>query len=251
MIIYLDESGDLGFDFSLLRTSNYLIMACLICDTLQAVQAVQRAVRLTLKNKLAANHSEIKGSNTSLSVKKYFYNHLSKYNHWEIMTIAADKRAWLHHHAKIPDTTAKNLFYDEIAKRLLSQINLLANNSPVQLIVDKSKTKNGIRDFDHCISSIIRPCISKRTPFSIYHRQSFTDPGLQATDMFGWEFIVSIKKMIWNGMMFLKRRLRLKWSSNFKQKRRTLSCDTLKHHRLNLWKGLRSSARRTYPSIAL
>ncbi|HVV69577.1 MAG TPA: DUF3800 domain-containing protein [Gammaproteobacteria bacterium] len=186
MIIYLDESGDLGFDFSLSRTSHYLIMACLVCNTPQSVQAMQRAVRLTLKNKLAASYDEIKGGNTSLAVKKYFYNHLTKNNHWEIISIAADKRAWLRHHAKVPDTAAKNLFYDEIAKRLLSQINLLTNNTPIQLVVDKSKTKNAIKDFDLCISTVMRSFISDKTPFSIYHRQSYADPGLQATDMFGW-----------------------------------------------------------------
>lgn len=58
---------------------------------------------------------------------------MAKNNHWEIISIAADKRAWLRHHAKMPDTAAKNLFYDETAKRLLSQINLLTNNTPIQM----------------------------------------------------------------------------------------------------------------------
>lgn len=186
MIIYLDESGNLGFNFSLAGTSQYLIISGLICHTQQAAQAAQRAVIRTRKNKMGANTVELKGNSTSLPVKKYFYNHLAKHNDWEIIAIAANKQAWLKHHGKNLLTVDKNFFYDEVVKRLLSQINLSADNSHIQLIIDKSKTRNAVKVFDHSINSMIRDLIPKERQLSIQHRRSDIDPGLQIADLFSW-----------------------------------------------------------------
>lgn len=187
MIIYLDESGDLGFDFSLKNTSHYLIMTCLVCSTVKSIYAVKKAVNITLKNKLSSRISEVKGSNTSFAVKNYFYKQITKNLDWEILSIAADKQAWLRYNKnRFLSSSDKNLFYDDIAKRLLSQIKLLTNSSHIQIIVDKSKTQASEKEFNHSISGMIRTCISNSTLLKIHHRHSFLDFGLQATDMFGW-----------------------------------------------------------------
>ncbi len=159
MIIFLDESGDLGFNFSATGTSHYLIMSSLICNTANAVRAMKRAIKLTLKNKISVNINEVKGSNTSLSIKKYFLKHIEVEQEWEIMAIAADKRAWLRHHDNKAANIDKNLFYDEVAKRLLSQIQLTTQTEPIQIIVDKSKTPSALRDFDQRISAALRPFV--------------------------------------------------------------------------------------------
>lgn len=158
----------------------------MICHTREATQATQRAVKLTRKNKLGTNISELKGSNTSLTVKKYFYNHLIRDNNWEIISIAADKKAWLHHYTKKSMVVDKNLFYDQVAARLLSQIKITSDNSHIQLIIDKSKTRRALQNFDNGITSIIRSLIPEKRKLSIYHRRSDTDPGLQAADLFSW-----------------------------------------------------------------
>lgn len=162
-------------------------MTCLVCNTSASIQAVKKAIKLTLKNKLASNTPEVKGTNTSLTVKKYFFKQLIKNAEWEIMSIAADKQAWLNFHEdKVVSTSDKNLFYDEVAKRLLSQIKFLENSSQIQIIVDKSKTQSALNAFDLCITSMIRTYTKNNTLLTIHHRHSFADPGLQATDMFGW-----------------------------------------------------------------
>lgn len=103
------------------------------------------------------------------------------------MSIAADKQAWLRYNEnRLLSSTDKNLFYDDVAKRLLSQIKLLADSSHIQIIVDKSKTQSALKEFDHCISTMIRTYVSNSTLLTIHHRHSFADAGLQATDMFGW-----------------------------------------------------------------
>jgi hypothetical protein len=52
MEIYLDESGDMGFDFEASQPSRYFVITLLVCENLSASQMIQRAVRNTLKNKL-------------------------------------------------------------------------------------------------------------------------------------------------------------------------------------------------------
>ena len=81
MIIFLDESGDLGFDFESKRPSETFTITLLVCDNAVVVRRIERAVKRALKNKL--NHkkstrkvSELKGSATSISIKQYFARHL-------------------------------------------------------------------------------------------------------------------------------------------------------------------------------
>ncbi len=56
MIIYLDESGDLGFDFVNKKPSQKFVITLLVCRNKGAVDAFKGAVRRTLKNKL--NHKK-------------------------------------------------------------------------------------------------------------------------------------------------------------------------------------------------
>lgn len=186
MIIYLDESGDLGFDFNSSSCSQYLIMTCLICNNSISVRNVDNAIKRTKKNKLPLKIPEIKGSNTNLSIKKYFLKNLEKDPHWKIMTVAADKQAWLSKHDHNASIIDKNLFYDEVARRLLSQLQITTDAQHIELIVDKSKTPSALKNFDRRISSTLQKFISKKTRFSIRHRHSFTETGLQAIDLFSW-----------------------------------------------------------------
>ena len=56
MIILLDESGDLGFDFSKPKTSAKFVITLLVCDSAESMDGFKKAVRRTLKNKL--NHKK-------------------------------------------------------------------------------------------------------------------------------------------------------------------------------------------------
>lgn len=52
MFVYLDESGDLGFDYNKFKTTKKFIIAILICYSNNARSEFKKAVRRTLKNKL-------------------------------------------------------------------------------------------------------------------------------------------------------------------------------------------------------
>lgn len=52
MFIFLDESGDLGFDFGKPKTSRHFVIALLVCDDKLTQTGIRTAVSRTLKNKL-------------------------------------------------------------------------------------------------------------------------------------------------------------------------------------------------------
>ncbi len=49
MFIYLDESGDLGFDFKNKKSSQKFVITLLVCNKKAAVDNFKVAVRKTLK----------------------------------------------------------------------------------------------------------------------------------------------------------------------------------------------------------
>jgi hypothetical protein len=77
MFIFLDESGDLGFDQNKNNYRHFTI-TLLVCEDKLVQDQIKKAVQRTLKNKI--NHKakkkriveELKGTGTSLEVKKYF-----------------------------------------------------------------------------------------------------------------------------------------------------------------------------------
>lgn len=185
LIIYLDESGNLGFDFSRSKTSRYLVIGLLVFLDAAAHTGMIRAVKKTLKNKLPKATLELKGSNLALSIKKYFLREISKQEKWRLYTAIADKKSWvIHHVCNHRQEPEKKILYDELAKRLLSQLDRLDTISRLEIVVDRSKNKDEIILFDQAIMKEMRKRISKKTRLIIRHRDSQNEAGLQAIDVF-------------------------------------------------------------------
>jgi hypothetical protein len=163
LIIYLDESGDLGFDFNQTNTSRYFIIGLLIFWDDAAHSAMIRAVKRTLKNKLPNNTYELKGSHLSLPIKQYFLKEINEEKNWCLYAAIADKKTWIKHHLKNHyREPKKQVLYDEVAKRLFSQLEHLEVTQHINVVVDRCK----------------------KTRLTIKHRRSQEDAGLQAIDIF-------------------------------------------------------------------
>jgi hypothetical protein len=77
--LYLDESGDLGFDFVNKKPSRYFTVTILAVGSHSNNRAILKAVTKTLKRKLNKKRCkrvvyELKGSETNFKVKEYFSN---------------------------------------------------------------------------------------------------------------------------------------------------------------------------------
>lgn len=76
LYLYLDESGDLGFDFVNKRPSKFFTITILVIRGPENNRLLIKAVKKTLSRKLNRRKvivQELKGSKISLEIKKYFY----------------------------------------------------------------------------------------------------------------------------------------------------------------------------------
>jgi hypothetical protein len=92
MIIYLDESGDLGFDFVNKSPSQKFVITLLVCESHECSKLIGKAVKRTLRNKLNRKGKskrikpELKGADTSRTVKRYFARQLPTEG-WKIYAV--------------------------------------------------------------------------------------------------------------------------------------------------------------------
>lgn len=78
LFLYLDESGDLGFDFFGKPSTNFFTVAILALRDMGNNRDLINAVKKTIRRKLREGpNAELKGSHSSFEVKRYFYNLVS------------------------------------------------------------------------------------------------------------------------------------------------------------------------------
>lgn len=188
MIIYLDESGDLGFDFAHKRPSCKFVIALLVCESGGVTRGFRKAVGRTLKNKLNRGKKdgrvikELKGTATSLPIKRYFYRHSPKAG-WKIYAVAVNKERVLEH---LQTKAGKTKLYNYIARFLLTKVDLSMAEGAVTLVVDRSKNKDEIADFNQYLANQLDALLPLDVRLNIYHEHSHENAGLQAVDLFCW-----------------------------------------------------------------
>jgi hypothetical protein len=184
VIIYLDESGDLGFDFSKAKTTSTFIITLLVCDGAESAKIFGRAVRRTLKNKLNFKKNsdrELKGAFTSLPVKNYFFRHLSP-DGWQLHTLIFDKKKAVQIIKNQPD---KNRIYNVLSRHVIRSIDF-SNADSVTLINDRCKSSSEIKVFNEYIQNQLEATLPLNVPLNIHHNLSHDEAGLQAVDLFCW-----------------------------------------------------------------
>lgn len=186
LYLYLDESGDLGFDFVNKKPSKFFTICILMIreagDRKRIVKMIERTLRRKLnpKNKRLRQVQEIKGSETTLSIKNYFYRNIRKVP-FEIYSITLNKKRVYPH--LIED---KSRVYNWIARMLLDKMDLSGADHQIELILDKSKSKPEIAEFNKYILWQLEGKIDPKVPLKISHLDSCVDKCLNAVDLFAW-----------------------------------------------------------------
>ncbi|MDP2691809.1 MAG: DUF3800 domain-containing protein [bacterium] len=185
--LYLDESGDLGFDFVNRKPSKFFTVTILALSTVAANRQLINAVKKTLKRKLNRKKDkkryihELKATSTTLEIKKYFYEQMGGVK-CGLYSITLNKKRLFE-----SLTREKPRVYNFIARKVLDQIPFeKSDGTRIELIIDKSKGSLGIAEFNSYIAKQLEARIDPRTPLNIYHRNSQEVQGLQAVDLFCW-----------------------------------------------------------------
>lgn len=182
--LYLDESGDLGFDFVNKKPSKLFVVTILAIHGHNNNRQLFKVVKKTIKRKLNPRGKrgriaqELKGTNTTIEIKKYFYNQIQNID-FEIYSISLNKR-------RVYDylTKDKPRVYNYIARFLLDKIPIGDATTHINFSIDKSKSKPEIADFNNYIQTQLKAKIRPTVPLYIDHQNSCENPGLQAVDMF-------------------------------------------------------------------
>jgi hypothetical protein len=181
MYIFLDESGDLGFDFTKKGTSAFFVVTLLVIEEPCSIKTISLAVTKTLKKinykKNCAN--ELKGAHTPIQVKKYFLDKTADSN-WILYAIVVDKKKfrmpkYIHH----PDH-----LYNYIVGCLFNKVVIDNPQSAIVITVDKCKTSEQIHEFNRHVEEVICSKLSSTCNLTITHKQSYDDKLLQAVDLF-------------------------------------------------------------------
>ncbi len=188
MFIFLDESGDLGFDFQNKNSSRYFVVTLLICHSLHDVLCFKSSVKKTLRQKLNFNKTknsvnELKGVNTTLEIKKYFYTQIQRAGSqsWNISSIIVDKMLLLQSLSEQPEV---NRLYNLFSKEILEAVDFSMVNGDVTLIVDRCKGIKEREIFDGYLKLHLEAMLPLNKKLHIFHEHSHGNGGLQAVDLF-------------------------------------------------------------------
>jgi len=185
MFIFLDESGDLGFDFEKEGTSKTFTITLLVCNK-SCVKRIKKSVKRTLKNKVNAKRKrkktlELKGTDTAPEIKSYFLKHMPE-NGWGIYSITVNKERVYEH---LRTKEGKKKLYNFLTKELLKSLRFnIEQISTVNLIVDRCKDGEDRKDFNAYIKANLETTFPIETPIYITHEASHENAGLQAVDLF-------------------------------------------------------------------
>jgi len=184
--LYLDESGDLGFDLVNKRSSKYFTVCILLVKNNDSKRKIIKSVKRTLHKKLNPKNKrnrivqELKGTSTTIEIKKYFYSKVADLD-FCIYSISLNK-------IRVYDYLVrdKSRVYNWIARLLLDNVDFLGVNDRIHLFIDKSKSKPQIVEFDEYICRQLMAKIDPKIPLEIKHKDSCSDYGLNAVDLFSW-----------------------------------------------------------------
>ena len=184
--LYLDESGDLGFDFVNSKPSRFFTV-CIITvigdeSNRQLTNIVRRTIRRKLnpKGRSKAGTLELKGSSTSLEIKKYFYRHLDRID-FKIFSLTLNKLEAFERLSK-----ERVRIYDYLTGLLLEHVPLEQATQKVQFILDRRLSRFQIQGFNDSMIRQLQGRLPPKVPLYIDHRDSKIVEGLQVVDLFSW-----------------------------------------------------------------
>lgn len=182
--LYLDESGDLGFDFVNKKPSEFFTICILATSSSHTNKRFRYAVRKTLKRKV--NHhrrhpvNEFHAYDTSMSAKTYACE-LLREERFGIYALTLNKR-------RVFDSLAENKprVYNYVARLVVDKIPFEMAEGNVLLTVDRSKGSAQRREFNSYITTQLQGRLDPNVRLDIVHEDSVRSAGLQLVDMFAW-----------------------------------------------------------------
>ena len=184
--LYLDESGDLGFDFVNKKPSRFFTICILATSCIDTNIAFKRTIKRTIRRKLNPPGKrsrwveELKATATTLEIKKYAWRMIDDAQ-FGIYCLTLNKRRVYERLTK-----DKERIYNYVARLVIDRIPFVQAQGNVQLIVDRSKSQREIVEFNRYISNALKGRVPPDVAIDFAHEDSCNSPGLQLADLFAW-----------------------------------------------------------------
>ncbi len=180
--LFLDESGDLGFDFNKAGITKYFVVTLLLLPNMTAKRNMEKAVERTVKLKIRRGKKrepaiELKGSKATQPVKTYFYRKIAHLD-FSVYAIIVDKR-------KLPEfmTQSKARLYNHLARRVIDRIPLDLAQDRIVITFDRNKALLEFQEFNRFLLIHLESSADPKIPIEIFHTDSAATKCLQAVDM--------------------------------------------------------------------
>ena len=179
--IYFDESGDLGFDFSKIRTSKHILVVFLIVNDKRPISALVKKVFKILPpaNKRKNNGTLHAHHEKSSTIKRMLYALATK--NIKVATMRLDKR-------KLLIFSNPNEIYNNVVITLLNKLyanGYISNKEDIKLIASRRNTSKYLNEqfSDSVISKVPKDII-----LDVSIEKPSDDKCLQAVDFVSWAF---------------------------------------------------------------
>jgi len=180
--IFLDESGDLGFDFTKERTTNYFVITLLYSSEKKKIEKIVKKIHRGLKKKYKGKTSHLHASKEKPVTRKRLLALLVK-NKINIMVIYLNKRKV---YTKL--NTEKDVLYNYVTNILLDRIytkKLVPTDNDILLVASRKETNKFLnRNFKQYLSKQIKN--NFKSTLNVIIKTPFEEKALQAVDFVSW-----------------------------------------------------------------
>lgn len=179
--IFMDESGDLGFDFSRVGTSNYFVIAFLCCENKRPVEKCVKKVHLGLRRRYG-HIGVLHAYQEEPATRRRLLSGLAGRD-CRAMAVILNKRKV---YASLQDEKA--VLYNYVTNILLDRIftkKLLPGGGPYHVVASRKETN---RFLNENFTAYLGRQLEKnhRVDVSIEVRTPAQEKGLQAADFVSW-----------------------------------------------------------------
>lgn len=183
--LYVDESGDLGFELAGKGASRFFTVCIVVVFGSDINRKMINAAKLTLRRKVNCKRkkylAELKATKTTLRVKEFFYDRVKDVP-FGVYAVTLDKKKWK---GSLPKD--KSRVYSYVARKVLDQIPFEENDGQrVYLTLDKSMSNPEVNKFNASVRAQIEGRLPPNVLLEIYHKESSLDFGIQVADLFAW-----------------------------------------------------------------
>lgn len=181
--IFMDESGDLGFDFAKPKTSKYFVITLLLTADKKSVEnIIKKMVRSLHKKQLKSHHGVLHSYKENASTRQKVLTTLAEKD-VQILAIRLNKQKV----RKLKDK--KHVLYNFVTHilvdRLLTSRKLLAVGGKITLVASRRETKKLLNEN---FQTYVKRQVSKnhKLNLEVVVKTPDQEKGLQAADMACW-----------------------------------------------------------------